>query len=49
MPGTAWKRSLKRPDQYEAVKKGLIREGVPEQEAKTKAARITNAPKRKGR
>ena len=49
MPGEKWKRSLKNPDQYEAIKKNLVREGVPEQEAKTRAAKISNAGrKRKG-
>ena len=39
MPGTAWKRSLKRPKVYEALR----RKGMP----KATAAKIANATKRK--
>jgi hypothetical protein len=47
MPGKKWKRSLKRPEQYEAIKEKLIAGGASEGDAKTKAARFSNAKKKK--
>lgn len=43
MPGEKWKRSLQSPKQYEAVKKQLMADGMSEAEAKTRAAKISNA------
>jgi len=42
MPGKKY-ASIKHPAQYEAVKRELRKEGVPEQAAKTRAAKISNA------
>lgn len=48
MPGKKM-NSIKDKDTYEAVKEKLVDQGVPLQEAKTRAAKIANsdAPKRK--
>lgn len=42
MPGKAY-RSLQNPKAYEVVKQKLEDKGVPEAEAKTEAAKITNS------
>ena len=42
MPGKK-DRSLQNPAQYEAVKKSMVAKGVPTAEAKTRAAKISNA------
>ena len=36
------------PKQYEAIRDKLIRQGVPEAEAKRRAAKIFNAQRKKG-
>lgn len=41
MPGTKWKRSLKRPKMYE----GLRKHGM----SKARAAKISNAKRKKGK
>jgi hypothetical protein len=43
VPGDKWKRSLKNPAQYESIKADLLEDGLPLKEAKTRAARISNA------
>lgn len=42
-------RSIKKPSEYEAIKQKLIQKGVPEDEAQTRAARISNADAKKER
>ena len=49
MPGKSPGPSIKRPQEYEAIKSGLMKKGMSEDKAQEKAAKISNSHAKGGR